>query len=132
MTSSRLAFFALSLFLIASASGFPTTYTLVGVTFDDGGTASGFFTFDPVTNLYSDVNVTTTTGSARSGATYKFVCGQDVATCTGVAPDPTGALYLTTSAADQTGNPGFAIFFTGVGAPPSHGLGAFPSYDVSD
>ena len=132
MTSSRLGFFALTLFLIASASGFPTTYTLVGVTFDDGGTASGFFTFDPVTNLYSNVNVTTTTGTTRSGATYQFVCGQDVASCTGVAPDPTAALYLTTSAANQTGNPGFAIFFTGVGGTPAQGLGSAPRFDVSN
>src|SRR5579872_1587874 len=35
-------------------------WVLNGINFDDGGTASGTFTYDPVTNLYTNVNITTT------------------------------------------------------------------------
>ena len=40
------------------------------MTFDDGGTASGSFVYDAVTNTYSAINVTTTTGATLAGATY--------------------------------------------------------------
>lgn len=53
---------------IASADGI--TWTLSGLTFDDGGTASGSFNYDAVTNTYSAINVTTTTGTTLTGATY--------------------------------------------------------------
>jgi len=119
-----------ALVLAASASAFPTTYTLVGVVFSDGGTATGSFTFDPATNLYSNVQITTTTGSVRTGASYQFVCGQDVASCTGVSPNDTQVLNLTTTMANQTGDPAFAIFFTGVGG--TQGLGTGLSFDISN
>src|SRR5207302_8534322 len=81
--------------------------------YGDGGTASGTFTFDPVTGLYTNVNITTTPGTVRTtGATYRFVCGQDVPTCTGVTPSAFGYLNLTSTAADQTGMPAMALFFT--------------------
>lgn len=100
------------LFMALAASAQPTVYYLQNVTFSDGGTASGTFTYDATTNRYSNVNVTTTAGTVRTaGATYLYVCGQDVPTCTGVFPDETGSLNLTTNAADQTGLPGFALFF---------------------
>ncbi len=35
----------------------------VGATFDDGTTASGSFVYDADTNVYSDINITTTTGN---------------------------------------------------------------------
>lgn len=99
--------------LLASvASAQPTVYYLSGFIFSDGGTASGSFTYDPVTNRYTNVNITTTPGTVRTtGATYTLVCGQDVPTCTGVAPGPAGYLNLTTNAADQTGLPAMSIFF---------------------
>ena len=82
---------------------------------------------------FSDINIVTTTGSSRTGATYKFVCGQDVATCTGLSPDSTAVLTLTTSAADQTGLPAFALFFTGVGVLPPMGLMDFGgTIDISN
>jgi hypothetical protein len=133
--------FCLLWLVIASAA--PTTYELVGVVFNDGGTATGYFTFDPDAGTpcslgvspcgrYSNVNIVTTAGSARAGATYTFVCGQDVPTCTGVIPDSTQALNLTSSATNQTGLPGLALFFTGVGAVPPAGLGNAQSYDISN
>jgi PEP-CTERM motif len=53
---------------IASADGI--TWNLSGVAFDDGGTASGSFVFDALTNTYSAIDIITTAGSAFGGATY--------------------------------------------------------------
>ena len=53
---------------VASADGI--TWDLSGVTFDDGGTATGSFVYDALTNKYSAINVTTTLGSTLSGTTY--------------------------------------------------------------
>jgi hypothetical protein len=119
--------FALLLNIAATAE--PLTWYLSGVVFNDGGSASGGFTFDPDAGtpcstgaspcgLYSNVVIQTTAGATLPGATYTFVCGQDVPTCTGVSPDSTMVLHLTTKAADQTGNAAFALFFTGVARPP--------------
>jgi hypothetical protein len=61
----------LFLILPAAALADPVTWTLNGVTFDDGGAASGSFVYDADTNTYSNVNITTTAGTVRtSGATY--------------------------------------------------------------
>src|SRR5258708_17612531 len=57
------------------ASAAPVVWTLSGVTFSDGGTASGSFIFDADTNTYSSINVTTTTGSVRTGASYSVQNG---------------------------------------------------------
>jgi hypothetical protein len=45
-------------------------WTLQDVTFDDGGTASGSFEFNTATLAYTDINMTTTTGTALTGSTY--------------------------------------------------------------
>jgi PEP-CTERM motif len=80
---------------IASADGI--TWTLSGVTFDDGGTASGSFVFDALTNTYSAIDIITTAGSQFGGATY-----------TGIDPgfpSTSGQLILVTNAllSDFTG-----------------------------
>jgi hypothetical protein len=130
------------LLLTTAANAQPLTWFLDGVKFDDGGTARGSFNFDPDAGTpcstgaspcgrFSNVHITTTTGSTRTGATYSFVCGTDVPTCTGLSPDSTQRLDLTTTAANQTGLPGFALFFTNGGGPPA-GLTDFGgSIDVS-
>jgi hypothetical protein len=131
----RLIAGVLSLMCLAvAASADPVTWVLADVTFDDGGTASGMFTFDPDAGTacstgmspcgtYSAVDITTTMGTSRTGATYSFVCGQDDAACTVVTPDSTEVLFLTSASTDQTGNPGLALFFTGAGLYPPQGLG---------
>ncbi len=53
---------------VASADGI--TWSLSGVTFDDGGTASGSFVYDAVTNTVSAVNIVTTAGTTFGGTTY--------------------------------------------------------------
>lgn len=134
---ARLSLCLLALVLLTGgANAAALTWYLNGVQFDDGGTANGSFNFDPDAGtpcstgalpcgVFSDVNITTTDGLTRSGATYQLVCGQDVLTCTGVSPNSTQTLNLTTTAADQTGMPGFALFFTGVGGGPPDGLTDF-------
>lgn len=52
-----------------TAHAVPVNWTLSG-TFDDGGTASGSFTYDADTNTYSAIAITTTAGSTRGGASY--------------------------------------------------------------
>jgi hypothetical protein len=144
-TLFRLTLCSLTLVLLSSAANASVlTWYLNGVKFDDGGTASGSFNFDPdggtpcstgatPCGRFSNVSITTTSGSTRTGATYTFVCGQDVPTCTGVSPDSTAVLNLTSSAANQTGLPAFALFFTGVGGTPPQGLTDFGgTIDVSN
>ena len=52
------------------ADGVPVTWTLSGVTFDDGGTASGSFVYNAATNTVSSINVETTAGTTFGGTTY--------------------------------------------------------------
>jgi hypothetical protein len=131
---SRLIFGIVTVMAFAGgASAAPIVWQLSGVTLSDGGTASGMFTFNPDAGTpcstgttpcgtYSNVDIVTTAGASRTGATYMFVCGQDVATCTGLSPASTEALFLTSNAANQTGDPGLALLFTGVGGVPPAGL----------
>ena len=83
------------------ASAAPVVWTLSGVTFSDGGTASGSFIFDADTNTYSSINVTTTSGSVRSGATYLFQNGGGA-----------GALGMVTASGNLTGTPDLALSFS--------------------
>lgn len=46
------------------------TWNLDNVTFNDGGKAFGSFTYNPETNIVSDVEITTTVGELLSGTTY--------------------------------------------------------------
>jgi len=80
-----------------AAQAIPVTWTLQDVVFDDGGSASGFFIYDADLDLYSSVNITTTSGSDLSGESYLYPKGvfagpfslvataQDVPDLTGVA-----------------------------------------------
>ena len=92
----------------APAFALPIQWTLENVKFSDGASASGTFVYDADTNAYTDINITTTTAS-RPGAVYTFVCA---APCTGAMADQNAELNLTTSpSSDQTGLPGFILFF---------------------
>ena len=66
MLSKRVHFAALvsivALFS-ASANATPVDWYLSGVTFADGGTASGSFTYDADTSTYSAISISTTAGS---------------------------------------------------------------------
>jgi hypothetical protein len=58
------------LFLPSIASADDVTWNLSGVTFDDGGTATGFFVYNADTNTVVSVDITTTLGTSFSGAVY--------------------------------------------------------------
>jgi hypothetical protein len=62
-----------TIFNAPPASASPILWNLVGVSFNDGETASGSFAYDAATNTYSSVNITTTTGNRVAGATYLFL-----------------------------------------------------------
>jgi hypothetical protein len=140
LTVAVFVFLALTLGAFAE----PTTWTLSGLTLNDGVTASGSFTFDPDAGTacstasspcgtYSSVDITTTAGGGLSAETYSFVCHQNVAGCTGLSPDSTEVLFLTSNSADQTGLPGLAFFFARGGALPPAGLtDAGGTIDVSN
>ncbi len=90
----------------AAASATPVIWTLHGVTFTDGGTASGSFIYDSDTNTYSSVNITTTPGTViLTGATLLYVSP-------GFAPSNSGVLTAASNAADLTGTRAFALYFS--------------------
>jgi len=67
MISSR---FILSLIFVSLVSA--TTYTVSGVTFDDGASGSGTFDFDG--SSCTNIDISTTAGSTLSAATYTSDC----------------------------------------------------------
>lgn len=86
------------------SAGVAATWFLDGVTFADGAIATGSFVYDPITNSFSNVNITTTS-STRNGSTYKTVSP-------GFLPDATGVVFNTSAAPNLTGLPGFGMFFS--------------------
>ena len=130
--------------LAITAYATPTKWVFSGVLLSDGATINGSFVFDPDAGVrcstgaspcgtYSSVNITTTTGGSRTGATYTRVCGTDVPSCSGVTPDSTAVLFLTSTATNQSGLPALALFFTGAGGAPPAGLtNSGGSVDISN
>ena len=99
----------------------PFLWTLNGVTFDDGGAATGSFIFDADTNTYSAINITTTAGTVLGGATYGDVnpcctlnAFQLITVPDASLPDLTGAFVFF---------PAFAPLLTNLGGT----VGLFPS-----
>jgi hypothetical protein len=102
---------------IASADGI--TWDLSGVTFDDGGAASGSFVYDALTNTYSSINIITSTGTAFGGATYTSLSSAFGSSSTGLLVGASGnltntALLFLSYGADLT-NSGGTVSLTGVG-----------------
>jgi|SRR5215470_3586346 len=85
----------LSLPSVASADGVTVSWTFSGVTFDDGGTASGSFDYNALHNTYSAIDITTTLGSAFGGTTYKSLSGGFGSSSTGLILGPSGDLTNT-------------------------------------
>ena len=63
-----------ALLLSATANAVPVTWALEGAVFDDGGTASGTFTYDSDLNLFTQAAVTTTAGSVLDGEFFSLAC----------------------------------------------------------
>ena len=94
-----------ALLCAGSASAVPITWSLQGVRFSDGGAASGSFVYDATVNLYSSINIVTTTGSVRTGAIYLFVNPNAfISTAINLAA-------VTKNSGDLTGTPWFDSLF---------------------
>lgn len=101
---------AFVLFLMAgmppAASADTVTWNLVGVTFNDGGTASGSFVYDATTNSFSSINIVTTAGTVLGGAAYMGLAP-------GFSAQPTVVAFITDpSLASFIGTPGLGLGFT--------------------
>src|SRR5262249_20427979 len=71
-------------------------WTFSGVTFDDGGTASGSFTYDALHNIYTGISVTTTAGTLLTGASYTSLSPCCGFSNTGLALGPNVADFTNT------------------------------------
>jgi hypothetical protein len=88
--------FLLALLLCAASStifAVPVQWTFSGITFNDGGTASGTFVYDAATNTYSGINVTVTGGSLSS---VSYIAQHPIASATVLA-------FLPSASGDLTG-----------------------------
>jgi hypothetical protein len=81
---------------VPTAQSSPITWTLVDVSFTDAGTASGTFVYDADLNTYSDIRITTTSGSAFGGATYTAFRGGSRTSLVTRSSDASDATGLTT------------------------------------
>lgn len=61
-----IASLVLALLCVANVFALPVTWTLSGVTFDDGGTASGYFVYDADTNNVSDGSISVAGGNTAT------------------------------------------------------------------
>jgi hypothetical protein len=55
---------------VVTANASLLTWNLEDFVFNDGGTASGSFTFDPTTGHYTNISIVTTAGTAQPGRSY--------------------------------------------------------------
>lgn len=95
----------LGLLCAGLANATPLTWYLQGVRFTDGGTAGGSFVYDATANLYSSINIVTTTGSVRTGATYLYVNPHAFISTASVLA------AVTANSGDLTGTPWYASVF---------------------
>ncbi len=95
------------------------TWNLSGVTFDDGGAASGSFVYDAPTNTFSAIDITTTPGSAFAGATYTALSGAFGSSSTGMllgsSGDLTDTALLFLMFGDDLTNLGGTVSLIGIG-----------------
>lgn len=61
--------------MVGSANAATLKWRLNDFLFEQGGTATGTFVYNSTTNVFSDVNITTTGDGQFSGATYGFQTG---------------------------------------------------------
>ncbi len=96
-----------------SVTAAPINWVLQDVTLQDGGVATGGFTFDAATNTYSDITIVRTAGLAPGGANaiaHEAATFTQVTPAANVTPSATFTIF-TTDAADQTGALFFQLFF---------------------
>jgi len=94
-------------------------WVLSGVTFDDGGTAYGTFDYNADTDILSNINITTTAGTALSGTSYIFehpynsLADNYLALVDSIAADLTGITALVFDLTNPMTNGGGSISLSG-------------------
>ncbi len=92
--------FALTITALAPQTRADTfQWTLNDITFNDGGTAKGAFTFNVDTTTLSNIAITTTTGAAFAGTSYSVV-----PSALAYAPGPSNLFFATSILSDYTGS----------------------------
>src|SRR5215472_1857149 len=64
-----------SLAIARSSDATPMLFTLTGVTFNDGSSASGSFIFNPTNQNYGAFNIVTSNSLSNTGSTYSSLAG---------------------------------------------------------
>jgi hypothetical protein len=80
----RCALGVILLMVVGAANAVPVTWTFNDFEFDDGGVATGSFVYDADTNTYSDISVTTTTGSTLDGVHHAYLWSEVVSDSDGM------------------------------------------------
>ncbi len=97
---------ALALALVSNAFAIPVTWTLSGVTFSDGGTASGSFVFDADTNTLSNWNVSVAGGNTTTFPPATYSTASSSALYFSGAPTIVGAQFTLNGSSRQIRLPG--------------------------
>jgi len=105
------------------ASATPITWTLTGVIFTDGATATGSFVFDADTLTFSDIDVVFTPASGAP-ITFTYLC--TTSQCSPWIDGYNGPFLTVPSSTDLTGLPGFWL-----GTPEAFG-GPGPDEPMTD
>jgi MYXO-CTERM domain-containing protein len=104
MRACLLAAALAAVFAAVPSNATPIIWTLQDVTFTDGGTAQGHFTYDADTNILSNVSIKTSLTDAFPGGVYKF---PDLSLPSIRASDPA---FVTMGSGDLTGTPLLALY----------------------
>ena len=103
MQRALLALGILASSLAAPAGAVPIRWVFQDAVFDDGGTLVGSFVYDADTNVYSQIDIATTAGTAFGGASYVA----DIV----VFRSPTFLGPVVMATGDLTGTTSLSLFF---------------------
>ena len=85
----------------STANAIPIKWTLTDIAFDDDGIATGSFVYDAETDTFSNIRISTTTGTLGTAANLRFKC-----TAASCAAFPTDLIFMTSAnQADMTNLP---------------------------
>src|SRR5258707_1392997 len=131
-------FLSLLVLCIGAAHAFPVTWTLSGVTFSDGGTASGSFVYDADSNTLSTWSVSVAGGNTDNFPPVTYDNTTSSASYATNAPTDVGALFnlnaslrqLRLPAVSQLSDAGgtLAVNISGSGAAECYNCGPFRTY----
>jgi hypothetical protein len=136
-------FMSLLVLCIGAANAFPVTWTLSGVTFSDGGTATGSFVFDVDTNTISTWSVSVAGGNtvtfppvtydmATSSASYAYNAPTDVGALFNLNAPSIRALRLPAVSPLSDAGGTLAVNIAGSGAAECYNCGPFRTYTAGN